>query len=342
MLKGKSTNLAACTVALLLAAASLSAQNARLYVGNAGGDDISVIDLNSLKVVGDIKLGDKVHGAAVEADGRRLFSTVESDNTLRVIDTATGKELARIKLTGRPNQCAVTPDGKYVVVPIRDIGGADIVDVAQGKVVKVLPANVAHNAVGYGSNRYVFVSSMEEQAIKKIDLEKMDYAAVIPVGGIPRPYVVTPDGRTAYVALTHLHGFVIVDVAQKKVVKRVELPIHNHTPKPMSESEGTLTHGLALSPDGRELWVTSLPDGKIYIYDVKANKVTGSVETGDGPNWVVFLPNGKDVAVSNADSDSVSIFDVKSRRELARIPVGKTPRRLVATEMPGGTPVAAK
>lgn len=342
MLKGKTAMAAAFALVLLLAATNVRAQSPRLYVGNAGGDDMSVIDLNSLKVIGDIKLGEKVHGACIQADGRRLFSTVESDHTLRVIDTATNRELASVKLTGRPNQCAATPDGKYVVVPIRDPGGADIVDVGRGKVVKVLPALAAHNAFSYGSNRYVFVSSMKENAIKKIDLEKMDYAAVIPVGGEPRPYVVTPDGGTIYAALTHLHGFVIVDVAQKKVVKRVELPIHNHTPKPMSETPGTLTHGLGLSPDGRDLWVTSLPDGVVYIYDLKAGKVTASVQTGDGPNWISFLPNGKEVAVSNSDGDSVSIFDPNTRRELARIPVGKTPRRLVATEVPAGTPVAAK
>src|ERR1700757_4565039 len=112
---------------------SLHAQNARLYVGNSVADTISVIDLNSLKLVGELKAGPHVHGLAVQADGTRLFTTSELDNSLRILDPATGKLLSQIGLTGRPNQCAVTPDGKYVAVPIRDGDSVDIVDVAKAK-----------------------------------------------------------------------------------------------------------------------------------------------------------------------------------------------------------------
>lgn len=81
---------------------------------------------------------------------------------------------------------------------------------------KVLPVKAPHNAFDSGSNRYMFVSSMGDHAVNMIDLETMDYAASIPVGGVPRPYVVTGDGRTMYVALSDLHGFAIVDIPEKK------------------------------------------------------------------------------------------------------------------------------
>jgi YVTN family beta-propeller protein len=90
-----------------------------------------------------------------------------------------------------------------------------------------------------------------------------------------------------------------------------------------------LTHGLALTPDGKEPWVTSLLDDCIYIYDLQAGKFTGRMDTGDGPNWIAFSPDGKYGCVSNTDSDDVSIFDVRQRRALARIKVGKVPKRLV-------------
>ena len=59
----------------LLCAAAVASQNL-LYVGNSRGDDISIIDLSSFKVVGVIKLGDRIHGIAVQPDGKRLFATV--------------------------------------------------------------------------------------------------------------------------------------------------------------------------------------------------------------------------------------------------------------------------
>jgi YVTN family beta-propeller protein len=177
-------------------ASGVAAQNLRLYVDDSGGNDIAVVDLAAQKKIDDITVGERPHGLAVVADGRRMFTTIESDNTLRIIDTATDQVVGTVALTGRPNQCAVTPDGKYVVVPIYDGNSADIVDVTQRKVVKVLPVKLPHNAVNAGSDRYVFVSSMGANEVSLIDLEKMAYAAHIPVGGVPRPYAVSSDGRT--------------------------------------------------------------------------------------------------------------------------------------------------
>lgn len=313
-----------------IATLAVSAQNIRLFVDNSEGNDVSVIDLKTLNTVDDIRLADKVHGLAIQADGRRLFATIESDNTLRVVDTATNKMIATIKLTGRPNQCAVTPNGHYVAVPIRDKNAVDIVDVERQKVVKTLPVSKPHNAFNAGSNRFLFVSAMGVNQINVIDLTTMAYSAKVTVGGVPRPYVVTPDGATMYVAVNDLHGFVKVDVASGKT-ERIEMPAENHTPKQRPyEPSNTLTHGLALSPDGSELWVTSLLDDSLYVYDVKANKITGRVQVGDGPNWVTFSPDGKYVCVSNTGTDDVSIIDVRARREVKRVKVGKAPKRVVA------------
>ena len=314
-----------------IATSAASAQDVRLYVDNSEGDDVSVIDLKTLNPVDDIHLADKVHGLAVQADGRSLFATIESDNTLRVVDTATDEGIATIKLTGRPNQCAVTPDGHYLAVPIRDKNAVDIVDAQQQKVVKTLPVSQPHNAFNAGSNRYLFVSAMGANQINRIDLTTMTYSAKVTVGGIPRPYVVTPYGTMMYVALADLHGFMKMDVASGKM-RRIAVPSENHTPKQRPfEPSNTLTHGLALSPDGTELWLTSLLDDSLYIYDLKRDKITGRVQVGDGPNWVTFSPDGKYVCVSNTGTDDVSIIDVRARREVKRVKVGRAPKRIVAS-----------
>jgi YVTN family beta-propeller protein len=141
---------------------------------------------------------------------------------------------------------------------------------------------------------------------------------------------VSSDGKLIYVAVSNLHGFNVVDVKNKKVLTRfVMAPEHPGPPRPRAfETPDTYTHGLALSPAGDELWVTSLLDDCIYIYEVHSGKITGRVNVGDGPNWVVFSPNGKLVCVSNTGSDDVSIIDAAARREVTRIKVGKAPKRL--------------
>jgi YVTN family beta-propeller protein len=338
----KSWRFPAILASCILAWGSLhvvAAQSTRLYVTNSGGDDVTVVDMGSLKVVDDIKVGDHVHGVALQADGRRLFVTVESDNTLRVIDTATDKMIATIKLTGnRPNQCAVTPDGKYVAVPLRQGDGVDIIDVAQEKVVKTLPVKTPHNAYNAGSNRYMFVSSMASGEINMIDLQKMEYVAHIPVLGMPRPYVISADGNTIYTALSNLHGFAVANIAEKKALEKISIPGEHLVLHPVSyETFDTFTHGLALSPDQSEVWLTSMLDDCIYVYDLKSKKVVARMNTGEGPNWVAFTPDGQYFCVSNTGTDDVSIFDVKARREAARIKVGKLPKRIAV----GSVPVAS-
>ena len=264
----KAPSLAIAFFVMVAVSSALAAGNGiiKLYVSNSQGDDITVIDLATYKVIGDIRVGEQVHGLCAPSDGRRLFTTIESENNLKVIDTTTDKVVDTIALTGRPNQCASTPNGRYVGVPIRDGNSVDIVDIAKHKVVKVLPVLLPHNCYDADNNDAMFVSSMGGQEIDLIDLKTMAYARKIPVGGIPRPYAVSKDGKRLYAALTDLHGFVIASIPDQKIVGRVELPAAPPAACPLEPR--TPTHGIELSPDGKELWVTSLADSGVYVYDV--------------------------------------------------------------------------
>lgn len=323
-------------LAMFLTSDNLVAQQtgtkSKLYVANSQGDSIHVIDLQTLKVVGQIKTGDRPHGAAASADGRQFFTSVEGDQTLLVVDTATDKVVKSIKLTGLPNQCAVTPDGKYVGVPIRGGDSVDLIDVAQGKIVKNLPVKVPHNCYNARRNDHVWVTSMGDHKVNLIDLKTLSYLAEIPVGGVPRPLAVTRDEKTLYCALSDLHGFVIADIEQRKVIHTVELPAL--PPGVKFPVPNTPTHGLELTPDEKELWVTSCGTDTIHVFDTSSRKLVAKVGVGKGPNWVTFSPDGKYCCISNVLGDDVSIIDVASRKEVARVKVGKQPKRLVAVNVP--------
>lgn len=303
-----------------------------LYVDNSLGDDITVIDLGTLRVTGTIQVGNQPHALCAPADGRTLFTTVESEKNLKIIDTIANRVLGVIPVGGKPNECAATPDGKYVGVPLRDHDAVDIIDVAAKKVVKELPVKEPHNCFNSGNNHDLYVSSMGSQEIEVIDLKTMAYSARIPAGGIPRPYAVANDERNLYIALTNLHGFAIADISGRKVVERVELPPAPPLDCPLEVN--TPTHGLALTPDGRELWVTSLADGGVYVYDVATKKISPMIPVGKCPNWVAFSPDGRYSAVSNSDTNDCSIIDVRTRREVARVKVGKSPKRVLVLKVP--------
>jgi YVTN family beta-propeller protein len=300
-----------------------------VLVTNSEGDDIDVIDLDSLSLAGDWTVGEHPHGIAVPANGRLAYTTIESEKALKALDSASGKVLRTLTLPGRPNQCAVTPNGKFVAVPIFDGDSVQITDGESMKVVKSLPVLMPHNCLNAGNNDHMFVTSIRGNLVNMIDLRTLEYMAQIPVGGVPRPIAVDREEKNLYVALSLLHGFVIADIASRKVVHKVEFPAlpADLDLRPLLN---TATHGLTLTPDGKELWAASVPTGTVYIYDVAAAKVSSTVAVGQLPNWIAFSPDGRYGCVTNTGSNDCSIIDRRNKKEAARIKVGKAPKRLAS------------
>jgi YVTN family beta-propeller protein len=328
--------LALCAVApLTLTTGAQAATRPILYVANSQGDDITVIDLPTQKVLAIIKVGPIVHGVCAQGDGRKAFATVESEHTLKVIDTKTNKVTDSIALPGQPNECAATTDGHYVVVPLlAPANSAAIVDMTQNKIVKTLELRHPHNCFTPegGSNTIVYCEERDAFRINRIDLTKMDYTNMVKVAGDPRPFIITADEKTLYTALSGLHGVAVIDIPGK-TMSQIALP-----PMPwMSckvEPPNTPVHGLALTVDGKKLWITSVADSGLYVYDIATRKLSKKITVGECPNWLSMSKDGKYAAVSNADSDDASILDARSEKEIARIKVGKAPKRLLVIEVP--------
>jgi YVTN family beta-propeller protein len=328
------TYLVPMTLACALAASAAWARP-MLYVGNSTGDDVAVIDVAKQQLVTKIKLGQTVHGVCAPEDGRRVYATIESDHTVRVIDTANNTQIDTIPLPGQPNECAITADGHYLVVPLlAPANSAVIIDTGTKQVVKTLPLRHPHNcfAPQGGSNDAIWCEERDRFRINRIDMKTMEFTDFINVGGDPRPFIVTADEKTLYTALSGLHGFATVDLVAKRE-SEVAFP-----PMPLMacriEPANTPTHGIELTADRKKIWITSVADEGVYIYDIASGKLSPKVTTGACPNWISMSKDGRYATVSNADDDNVSIFDAHTAKELARIKTGSAPKRLLVVEVP--------
>src|SRR5579872_2156218 len=74
-------------VGLSLLALPLAASTVRIIQTNSAGDNVSIIDPATNKVVGEIKGIEVNHGAAVAPDGSRYYISNEAQSTLEVVDT---------------------------------------------------------------------------------------------------------------------------------------------------------------------------------------------------------------------------------------------------------------
>jgi YVTN family beta-propeller protein len=127
-----------------------------------------------------------------------------------------------------------------------------------------------------------------------------------------------------FVQLSNFHGFSIVDFKTHKELRRVKLP---NTPQRGQAHSNAPSHGIAISPDRKMLWVNSSVASGVFAYSLPDLKLLGNVATGSTPDWLTFTPDSKFVYVANAGDNYVSVVDTQVLREIARIPVGEVPKR---------------
>jgi DNA-binding beta-propeller fold protein YncE len=87
----------------------------------------------------------------------------------------------------------------------------------------------------------------------------------------------TPDGRLAIVATDTGHDVVIVDVASRKVIKRIPL--------------GTGGGGIAVSPDGSHAFVSISPENYVAVIDLKKLTLVGKINVGPDPDGMWWIGN---------------------------------------------------
>jgi YVTN family beta-propeller protein len=321
------------------------AETTRVYVTNSAGDSIHVIDPATNKVVQEIKGIEAAHGIGFAPDGSRVYVSDEADSTLDVFDRASGKLIKKVPLSDHPNNIAVTKDGGRVVVGIaRDPGALDIIDTASLTRTKSIPVHGRlHNVYVTPDGKYVITGSIRTKMLTVIDLatEAPVWELALDQGVRPMTIEAGPDGSTRriFIQLSELNGFAVVDFAARKMVAKIVLP---ESAVEFESDEGRASapsHGIGVSPDGKTLWVTSIPNNAVFAYSLDDLELLGQVALpvlnlpghgpiGAVPNWVTFTPDGKTLYVSNAGMKSVSAIDTQAKKLIATIPVGEVPKRI--------------
>lgn len=323
----------------VLLALPLAAGSVRIIQTNSAGDNVSIIDPATNKVVGVINGIEVNHGAAAAPDGSHYYISNEAESTLDVVDTKTLKVIRSIPLTGHPNNISISKDGRRVYVAVAQAPGAvDVIDTASLEKVKSIPVKGSvHNTYVTPDGKYVISGSIPSKTITVIDqkTETPAWSLTMDLGIRPMAFAVNPDGSTKwiFVQLSGFNGFAVVDFATQKEINRIKLPDLPPGKAPFLVG-GNESHGMAITSDGKTLLVNSRLNTAVYFYSLPDLKLLGSTDVGLSPDWVTLTPDGKKAYIANAGSNSVSVLDIKSMKELTRIPVGQVPKRNTTAVLP--------
>lgn len=327
---------------LALAFSPLAAAASRVVIvqTNSAGDNVTLIDPVMNKVVGEITGIEVNHGAAAAPDGSRLYFTNEAESSLDVVDPETLSVIKSIPLSGHPNNVSISHDGKRVYAAIVSAPGAvDVIDTATLELDRTIPTRGGiHNTFVTPDGRFVVAGSIAGKSLTVIDQETEEPVWTLYFEGGVRPiaFEKNRDGSTRrmFVQISNVHGFAVVDFAERKEVARVQLPELPEEQQNHNMLQGSPSHGIGVAPDGKTLWVCSKVNSTVYAYSLPNLKLLGGVPVGHHPDWLTFTPDSKTVYVANAGSNSVSAVDIASRKEVARIPVGQVPKRNITAVLP--------
>lgn len=252
-----------------------------------------------------------------------LFVANKRGASLSKIDLASGEEMARAETCDNPHELTVSPDGGHVLVACysgttvevyrtRDLYPAFTVDLGE--------AARVHSAVWHADGR-VIAGAEGRGSLFVIGEQRVPSPAdLIEIGGGgPGPHMVAVNdaGTAAWGTIIPSGTVVRYDLVGRKETGRRVL--------------GGQTEALALSPDGKTLWVGSNADDKVYRLDAETLETQAEIAVGKTPIRIAAHPAGRFVATSNFRGGDISVIDVGTNRVVRTIPVADDASRVQVT-----------
>ncbi|PVZ78648.1 hypothetical protein C9426_34185 [Serratia sp. S1B] len=145
--------------------------------------------------------------------------------------------------------------------------------------------------------------------------------------GSANSIIMSPDKERFYVALGEENNIAVIDVISRKVVDKITGPDFPRQDDgcPSNRCRGIGVAGLAISSDGKTLYVTSLTKDSFSIIDLASKKIKKDILTGAYPRAVQISPDGNTAYVINSVDNSISVIDLK------------TTELIKTVDLPGGT-----
>ncbi|MFI6657288.1 PQQ-binding-like beta-propeller repeat protein [Streptomyces sp. NPDC050523] len=299
----------------------------RVYVPNTNSNTVSVIDPTTYKVIETIPVGTQPQHVVPSWDLKTLWVNNDRGNTLTPIDPKTGKAGKSVDVHD-PYNLYFTPDGKYAIVMAsldRELVFRDAHTMKRAKTVPVSCYGVNH-ADFSPDGRYFIVSCEFSGELLKVDTEKMKVVAQekLPYdGAMPQDVKISPDGKRFYIADMVADGVWVLDG------DKFTRPTLLHT--------GKGAHGLYVSRDSREMYISNRGEGTISVFDFTENKLTQKWRLPDGgsPDMGGVSADGKVLWLSGRYNSEVYAIDTRTGEQLARIKVGSGPHGLAVYPQPG-------
>jgi DNA-binding beta-propeller fold protein YncE len=309
-----------------------------------GGHGVLVYDIDQnhrfVKRIASAGLDEKgvplnVKGVCANVATKRLY--ISTTRTVTALDLVSEKILWEKEYEGGCDRLAIAPDGKIIYLPSLEKEHWHVIDALNGNVIKkIVTHSGAHNTIIGLDGTRAYLAGLHSPILRVTDTKTHEVIREVgPFGNVIRPFTVNGAGTRCYVNVNDLLGFEIGDLETGKFLRRVEVQGFKHGP---TKRHGCPSHGIGLTPDEKELWLTDAFNRRLHVYDAATLQPITSIELRDEPGWITFSLDGRYAYPSTGD-----VVEVASRKIIALLsdehaaPVQS--EKMLEIDFDGGSPV---
>jgi YVTN family beta-propeller protein len=308
----------------------VAADKPLVYVPHSGSGDVWVIDPATFQVVAKYPVGKELQHVVPSWDLRTLYATDDRGDQIMPFDPKTGLPGKKIPVVD-PYNMYFSPDGKYAIsvaearrklvwydphawqahdeTAAPDCAGIDHADFSPDGRTAVFTCEFA--------GRVAVVDVASHKLLRMIDMPHRNTH----MG--PQDIKLAPDGSVYYIADSDANGVWVLDGAATRVLRFIPT--------------GKGAHGLYLSRDAKQLYVTNRHEGSVSVLEAYtgAPVTVWHIPGGGSPDMGNVTADGTQLWLSGRYNGVVYVLSTTDGTLLRTIPVGREPHGLCVWPQPG-------
>ncbi|MEV6823822.1 beta-propeller fold lactonase family protein [Amycolatopsis sp. NPDC051102] len=301
-----------------------------VYVPHSGSGDVWVIDPATFHVVAKYPAGKELQHVVPSWDLRTLYATDDRGDHVLPFDPKTGLPGKAFPVVD-PYNMYFTPDGRFAIsvaerlrklvwydphtwqahdeTAVPECAGVDHADFSPDGRTAVFTCEFA--------GRVAVVDVASHHLLRMVDMPHRNTR----MG--PQDIKLAPDGSVYYIADSDANGLWVLDGAATKVLRFIPT--------------GRGAHGLYLSRDAKQLYVTNRHEGSVSVLDAHtgAPVTVWRIPGGGSPDMGNVTADGTQLWLSGRYDRVVYVLSTKDGALLAKIPAGNEPHGLCVWPQPG-------
>jgi DNA-binding beta-propeller fold protein YncE len=135
---------------------------------------------------------------------------------------------------------------------------------------------------------------------------------VIPVSKGSEGFDVSPDGLELWTAAADDGTIAIIDLKTRRVSTTIDAKVIG-------------ANRLKFTPDGKQVLVSSLRTGDLFVFDAVSHKLLKKISTGHGGAGILITEDGSKAFIGCTPDNYVAVVDLKKMELVARIDIGGGP-----------------